>query len=37
MADVEAIKCVRQLDDCIVIRYQVFKTNLILSLDLINS
>ena len=34
MADVEAIKCVSQLDGYIVIRYQVFMSNLILFFDL---
>jgi len=33
MAD-EAVKCVSQLNGCLVIRYQVFITNLILSFDL---
>jgi len=37
MADIEAIKGVSQLDGCIMIKYQVFMTNLILSLDLINN
>ena len=37
MADIEATKCVIQLDGCMVIRYQVFMMNLVLSLDLINN
>ena len=37
MADIEAIKCVSQFNGCLVIRYQVFMTNLILLLDLINN
>ena len=37
MVDIEAIKCVSQLDGCMVIRYQVFMTNLVLFLDLINN
>jgi len=36
MADVKAIKCVNYLDGCIVVRYQVFMLNLILSFDLID-
>jgi len=36
MADVEANKCVSQLDGCMTIRYHVFMVNLILSFDLIN-
>ena len=37
MANVEAVKCVSQLNGCLVIRYQVFMTNLILSFDLIDN
>jgi len=36
MTNIEAIKYVSQLNDYMVIRYKVFMTNLILSLDLIN-
>ena len=36
MADVEAIKCVSQLDGCIMIRYQIFMSSLIFSFDLID-
>ena len=35
MANIEAIKCVGQLDGCMVIMYQVFIPDLILSFDLI--
>jgi len=37
IVDEEATKCLSQLDGCIVIRYQVFMTNLVLSLDLIKN
>jgi len=37
MADIEAIKYVSQLDGFMVIRYQVFMMNLVLSVDLINN
>jgi len=36
MADVKAIKCVSQLDGCMMRRYQVFMSDLILSFDLID-
>ena len=37
MADIEVIKCVCQLNGCLVIRYQVFMMNLILFFDLIGN
>ena len=36
MTDIEAIKCISQLNGCMVIRYQVFMTDLIFSLDLVD-
>ena len=36
MTDVEAIKCISQLNGCMVIRYQVFMTDLIFTLDLVD-
>ena len=36
MADVESFKCSNQLNGCMVIRYEVFVTDLIFTLDLID-
>jgi len=36
MTDVEAFKCISQLNGCMMIRYEVFMTDLIFTLDLVN-
>ena len=36
MTDVETFKCISQLNGCMVIRYEVFMTDLIFTLDLID-
>ena len=36
MTDEEAFKCISQLNDCMVIRYEVFMTDLIFTLDLVD-
>ena len=36
MTDVEAFKCISQLNGYMVIRYEVFMTNLIFTLGLVN-
>ena len=36
MTDLETVKCISQLYDCIVIRYEVFMMNLIFTLDLVD-
>ena len=36
MTDVEAFKCIIQLNGCMVIRYEVFMTDLIFTLDLVD-
>jgi len=37
MVNIKAIKCVSQFNGCMVIRYQVFVTKLVLSFDLIDN
>ena len=36
MVDVETFKCISQLNGFMVIRYEVFMTNLIFTLDLVD-
>ena len=36
MTDVEAFKCISQLNGSMMIRYEVFMTDLIFTLDLVN-
>jgi len=36
MTDIEAFKCISQLNDCMVIRYEIFVTDLIFTLDLVD-
>ena len=36
MTDIEDFKCISQLNGCMVIRYEVFITNLIFTLDLVD-
>ena len=37
MTDVETFKCISQLNDCMVIRNEIFITDLIFTLDLVDN